>query len=268
MKKRFLLLPLLLLLALLVALSVAPAAAEDDIRLYVDGQRVGLEVPPLLIDGTTLLPLRAVGAALGAEAAWDAESRTATLTKDGRSVRVIDGDTLEVDINGVTEKVRLIGIDTPESVHPNADRNNAYGEIAAAYTGEQLTGRQVGLEFDVSERDQYGRLLAYVYVDGKMFNKTLLELGYAVVSTWPPNVKYVDDFTAIQQAARAAGAGFWADYLPPKTSGTYVGSAQSDKYHAPGCRYAEKILPEHQIWFDTREEATALGYSPCAVCRP
>lgn len=181
-------------------------------------------------------------------------------------LRVIDGDTIQVDFNGEKERVRLIGVDTPESVHPDAEKNNAYGDIASAYTEQQLADRKVGLEFDVSERDQYGRLLAYVYIDGRMFNKTLLEMGYAAVSTWPPNVKYVDDFTAIQQAARGAGAGFWADYAEP--AGAYLGSVNSDKFHAPDCRQAETIKEANRIWFDSREEAAAAGYTPCSVCQP
>ena len=124
--------------------------------------------------------------------------------------RVIDGDTIEVEIDGATEKVRLIGIDTPESVHPDQDRNVPYGAISAAFTRKQLDGRSVGLEFDVQERDKYGRLLAYVYLNGKMFNETLLEQGHAVVSTYPPNVKHVDRFTELQRQARENGVGLWS----------------------------------------------------------
>jgi len=129
--------------------------------------------------------------------------------------RVVDGDTIIVDLNGTEERVRLIGIDTPESVHPDKEKNVEYGQIASAYTKNKLEGKQVYLEFDVQERDQYGRLLAYVYVDGEMFNKTLLEQGHAKVATYPPNVKYVDEFTVLQQEAREQKKGIW-NY---KTSG-------------------------------------------------
>lgn len=124
--------------------------------------------------------------------------------------RVVDGDTLVVEIDGLEEKVRLIGIDTPESVHPDADRNVEYGKIASAFTEEQLEGKLVSLEFDVQERDKYGRLLAYVYLDGIMFNETLLAEGHAMVATYPPNVKYVDRFLEIQSQAREAKLGVWA----------------------------------------------------------
>ena len=126
-------------------------------------------------------------------------------------VRVVDGDTIIVDMDGVKERIRFIGLDTPESVHPDEEHNVEYGEIAAAFTAEQLEGKTVTLEFDVEKRDQYDRLLAYVYLDGKMFNKTLLEEGHAKVTTYPPNVRYVDNFTALQKQAREAGKGIWAE---------------------------------------------------------
>ena len=126
-------------------------------------------------------------------------------------VRVVDGDTIIVDLNGAEERVRLIGIDTPESVHPDKEKNVEYGQIASAFTKDMLEGKQVHLEFDVQERDQYGRLLAYVYLNGEMFNKILLEQGHATVVTYPPNVKYVDEFTKIQQKARDQKKGIWAE---------------------------------------------------------
>ena len=127
---------------------------------------------------------------------------------------MVDGDTIVVDMDGVKEKIRLIGIDTPESVHPDPDRNVEYGEIASGFTEDQLEGKAVALEFDVQERDKYGRVLAYVYLDGKMFNETLLEQGHAMVSTYPPNIKYVDRFTELQTQAREAKLGLWAEKDP------------------------------------------------------
>lgn len=123
--------------------------------------------------------------------------------------RVVDGDTIILNIDGVKERVRLIGVDTPESVHPNEEKNVEYGEIATAFTESSLEGRDVKLELDVQERDQYDRLLAYVYIGEEMFNKILLEEGHAMVSTYPPNVKYVEEFTALQKQAREEGKGLW-----------------------------------------------------------
>lgn len=112
--------------------------------------------------------------------------------------RVVDGDTIVVLMDGKKEKVRMIGIDTPESVHHDKSRNTPMGKIASKYTKDNLEGKYVTLETDVQERDKYGRILAYVYLDDKMFNKTLLEEGLAELMTIPPNVKYVDDFKKIE----------------------------------------------------------------------
>lgn len=125
-------------------------------------------------------------------------------------VRVVDGDTIVVNFKGTNEKVRLIGIDTPESVHPDGSKNTEEGILTSNYTKSRLTDKTVKLEFDVQERDKYGRLLAYVYVDGYMYNKELLEKGYAKVATYPPNVKYVDDFTKLQEKAREEKVGLWS----------------------------------------------------------
>lgn len=125
-------------------------------------------------------------------------------------VRVVDGDTLVINYNGKNEKVRLIGVDTPESVHPNEEKNTEFGDEVSKHSKEMLNGKQVVLEFDVQERDKYGRLLAYVYLDGQMYNKLLLEKGYAKIATYPPNVKYVEDFTTIQEQARKNKVGLWA----------------------------------------------------------
>lgn len=184
-----------------------------------------------------------------------------------RVVRVVDGDTIVISYQGKEEKVRLIGVDTPESVHSDASKNTPYGKIASDYTKAQLTGKTIQLEFDVQERDKYGRLLAYVYVDGKMYNKTLLEEGHAKVATFPPNVKYVEEFQQLEQKAQEEQIGMWQDYAP-KTSGNLIGNKNSQKYHQTDCQGAKKISNHNKVWFDTEEEAAAAGYQPCAICFP
>jgi micrococcal nuclease len=126
-------------------------------------------------------------------------------------VRAVDGDTIIVDMDGANERIRLISIDTPESVHSDEKRNTEYGRIAAEFTANQLEGKTVTLEYDVEERDQYDRILAYVYLGGKMFNKTLLEEGLAKVTTYPPNVRYADSFVELQKQAQKDRKGIWAD---------------------------------------------------------
>lgn len=125
--------------------------------------------------------------------------------------RVVDGDTLDVTLHGKKEKVRLIGIDTPETKKPNTPVM-FYGKEASEYTKKMLEGKTVELEWDVDRKDRYDRLLAYVWVDGRMFNRTLVQEGYARMATFPPNVKYVDLFKQDQEEARSQSKGLWKNY--------------------------------------------------------
>lgn len=125
-------------------------------------------------------------------------------------VRAVDGDTFVVSIGGNEEKVRLLLIDTPESVKPNTPVQ-PFAKEASDYTESMLEQEELSLEFDVSERDRYGRLLAYAWVGDRMLNEMLLEEGYARVAyIYPPNVKYVDRFKEIQSDAQKAGIGIWS----------------------------------------------------------
>lgn len=125
--------------------------------------------------------------------------------------RVVDGDTIIVIINGKEERLRLIGINTPETVHPNKGVE-LFGREASEYTKGQLKGKEVLLEFDIEKRDKYERLLAYVWLEGKMLNELLVANGYAQVATHPPNIKYVDRFVAAQKHARENSLGLWGVY--------------------------------------------------------
>lgn len=125
--------------------------------------------------------------------------------------RVVDGDTIVLGQGEDSFKVRLIGVDTPESVHPNKEKNTEFGKIASDYTKEKLLDKEVTLELDVQEKDKYGRTLAYVYIDGVMFNKMLLQSGMAQIATYPPNVKYVDEFKGLEKQARDKKIGLWSD---------------------------------------------------------
>lgn len=123
---------------------------------------------------------------------------------------MVDGDTLVVNIDGNQEKVRLIGINTPESVSPQEYRNTPEGKEASNFAKETLEGKVVAVEYDVEPIDKYGRILAYIYVDGKMFNETLLEKGYARTARSGKNVRYKEHFLALEEEAKADGVGFWA----------------------------------------------------------
>jgi micrococcal nuclease len=125
--------------------------------------------------------------------------------------RVIDGDTFEIVNRGTKERVRLIGVDTPETVKPDSPAE-PFGKEASDFTRKMIEGKMVRLEFDVQERDKYGRLLAYVYLeDGTMLNSRLLEEGLASIVTIPPNVRMADTFLKIQRKARQEKKGIWKD---------------------------------------------------------
>src|SRR5690606_16703599 len=129
----------------------------------------------------------------------------------GTVISVTDGDTFKVRLdNGKTETVRLILVDTPETKHPSKPVQPC-GPEAYEFTKRMVSGKKVTLELDVQERDKYGRLLAYVYVGGKSVQESLLAEGLAKVAVYPPNVKYVDKYRAIEQKAKAAKKGIWAD---------------------------------------------------------
>jgi micrococcal nuclease len=135
--------------------------------------------------------------------------------------RVVDGDTIEVLMGGATHKVRYIGIDTPETVDPRRPVE-CFGHEASERNRQLVEGRTVELEKDISETDQYGRLLRYVWVEGEMVNATLVREGYAVASTYPPDVKYQELFLNLQREARDAGRGLWGPACNASTSLTNV----------------------------------------------
>lgn len=136
-----------------------------------------------------------------------------TLYGEYEVVRIVDGDTIDVDIDGEETRVRLIGVDTPESVHPDERKNTNEGNAAAEWLLELLDGEKVYLEYDAAQTDKYGRTLAYVYLGDRktMVNKLLLENGLAQVMTVQPNSKYSDEFYKLQTRARKDEVGFWAE---------------------------------------------------------
>ena len=203
--------------------------------------------------------------------------------------RVIDGDTIEVKINGKVETVRMILVDTPETKHPRLGVQ-PFGPEASSFTKNTLTGKKIGLEKDVTDRDRYGRLLRYVWLDGKLFNQMLIEKGLARVAIFQPDVKYVEQFRAAQQKVQKQGIGIWSieNYAqedgyqtqqnksktteapkpqPKQETKTASGScnikgnisSSGEKiYHVPGGHFYDVTKPE-QI-FCSKAQAQAAGY--------
>jgi endonuclease YncB( thermonuclease family) len=122
---------------------------------------------------------------------------------------VVDGDTLHVLIHNKKETVRLVLVDTPETKHPTKPIE-PFGPEASQYVKDLLEGKEVKLEQDVSTKDRYGRLLMYVWLNDRMVNEILLERGLARVAVFPPDVKYVEAFRAVQKKAQEAQLGIWS----------------------------------------------------------
>lgn len=191
--------------------------------------------------------------------------------------RVVDGDTFET-ADG--EKVRLIGVNTPEKY----GKVEYYGIEASAYSEQQLKGRSVYLFQDVSKTDRYGRLLRFVFLQGEteMYNETLLNEGYANVMTVPPDVAFAKKFAKLERAARDANVGLWgkegsadeagkagaggtetpAASAPacaePTIKGNITSGGKDKIYHVPGGQSYEQTKPE--AMFCTEEEAIAAGF--------
>jgi micrococcal nuclease len=142
-----------------------------------------------------LLPLLVAGAAVAGPL-------------EGTVVRVVDGDTIHVKLADRVEKIRYLGVNTPEIRHPIRGEEPG-GREAADANRRIVDGRRVRLELDVRTRDRHGRLLAYVWIGEIMVNAELVRRGYAQVMTVPPNVRYQDLFVRLQREARDAGRGLW-----------------------------------------------------------
>lgn len=213
----------------------------DNPKARIGNAVVTLAVPPTVINERTMVPTRFVAESLGANVVWDNQTRTVVITTDessastvrtmsARVVRVTDGDTIRVSFeSGREESVRLIGVDTPESTR----EIEPFGKEAAAFTKSQLEGKTVLLEMDVTERDRFGRLLAYVWlsqpsndkepeVKAKMFNAKLMLQGFAQVMTIAPNVKYADMFITFEREARDASRGLWAQTAPRNENASVI----------------------------------------------
>jgi micrococcal nuclease len=211
------------------------------------------------------------------------QSASATEGTDGVLViRVVDGDTIEIEGG---QKVRYIGIDTPEVVDPRKPVQ-CFGKEASNKNKELVDGKRVRLEKDVSETDKYGRLLRYIFLPaGKagvgdlLVNEVLVKEGYAFSSTYPPDVKYQDLFGQAEKEAREANRGLWGSCgqvagtktTPPATDCVIKGNISSSGekiYHIPGQRYYNQTVIDEtkgEKWFCTEEEAQKVGWRKSKV---
>lgn len=123
-------------------------------------------------------------------------------------IYVVDGDTIDVVIGHTEYLVRYLLVDAPETRDPDTDVE-PFGPEAAAFNESLVKGQNVILERDVSDTDQYGRLLRYVWLSDRLINEELLRRGLAQVAESPPNAKYADRFLAVQGEAQASSVGMW-----------------------------------------------------------
>ncbi len=196
--------------------------------------------------------------------------------------RVVDGDTIEIE-GGL--KVRYIGVDTPETVHPNKEVE-CFGVEASNQNKFLVEGKMVRLEKDITDMDRYGRLLRYVYVGDVFVNLKLVQDGYAKSYTYAPDVKYQELFLEAQQKARSENKGLWGgcgdkivetekeNIVKVENSGDCnikgnINSVGEKIYHLPNCAsYNQTKIDEirGEKWFCTEKEAVDAGWVRAKNC--
>lgn len=196
-------------------------------------------------------------------------------------VRVVDGDTIEIEGG---EKVRYIGIDTPETVDPRKPVQ-CFGVEASKKNKELVEGKMVRLEKDITDRDKYNRLLRYIWLDDVLVNLELVKQGFAYSYSYPPDIKYQDLFVKAQQEARDSKQGLWnaCPDAEKKTVVPIVDSAPNGSclikgnistsgekiYHLLGCgSYSKTQIDEArgEKWFCTEAEAQTAGWRKALNC--
>jgi len=204
-------------------------------------------------------------------------------------IRVVDGDTIEIEGG---EKVRYIGMDTPETVDPRKPVQ-CFGVEASAKNKELVDGKMARLEKDITDRDKYNRLLRYIWVGDTFINLELVKQGFAYSYSYPPDIKYQDQIVKAQQEATEAKRGLWnACPADPRINGIpstasqnqtasspspggvclikgNIGASGEKIYHLPGCNsYAKTQIDESrgEKWFCAESEAQAAGWRKALNC--
>jgi endonuclease YncB( thermonuclease family) len=177
---------------------------------------------------------------------------------------VYDGDTI---LTNTDQKVRYLGIDAPEIGY--GEKKSEFMAVAARDENIRLVKkRKVILEFDRERTDQYGRLLAYLYLEnGEMVNALLLRKGLAHVAMKLPNLRYLQPLLHFQRLAIEERIGIWK--APEgRAEVFYLGNNKSYRFHRPNCTFGRKTGSNHRLQFSSRKEAFWEGFRPCNKCQP
>ena len=308
----------LVLFTILLMFNAAYAleAQQSPQKVIINGQNVDLNA--VNVNGYNYFQLRQLLQALGIEVGYDNASETIVINTDNATqttqttqttqqeqpktnsnidtyyevVEVVDGDTIKALINNETVKIRLLLVDTPESKHPDKNRNVPLGATATDFTKDFLKNEKIKLEYDEEKTDKYGRTLAYVYreSDGKCLNEALILASLAKVVKYEPNVKYYKEYKELERQVRPSAQGIWADIqaaypkssknqseedtnnakqetqtqdiqvIPPDSTKPIKGNINTMIYHCPGQRDYNKLKAENIEWFATEEDAKNAGY--------
>nr|MDK2851588.1 micrococcal nuclease [Candidatus Cloacimonadota bacterium] len=185
-------------------------------------------------------------------------------------VRIVDGDTIIAKVDNFEQRIRLIGVDTPESVHPNKDVED-FALEASDFLKEILEGEYVFFRYDqnnvgTNHKDRYGRILAYVYrvSDSLFINQEIIRQGYGHAYTVYP-FTLQEDFLKLERDARSAKRGLWAytDEIPAPSDSIVFYNPGSGKFHRAECRDIGKDAIRIHL-----EDAQSEGFEPCKICKP
>jgi micrococcal nuclease len=174
---------------------------------------------------------------------------------------VDDGDTIVLNDG---RRLRYIGINAPE-VESEHSKPEPFGNEAKKFNRELVYLKKVRLEFDIEKYDQYGRLLAYVFLDdGTFVNNAMISEGYAYCLPKPPNIKYEKLFLKSQRKAMISNKGIWRNLN--EEPGKYIVNLRSKRFHKSGCQFAGKIDKKSLRIYTYKRDAYRDGYAPCRKC--
>lgn len=192
----------------------------------------------------------------------------------------VDGDTIWVDINGKDEKVRFVGVNTPE-VAKDGEPAEFMAEEAKDFTNGALKNKEIYLEKDISDRDKYDRLLRYIWleepatnpnlsdIEKKTLNGILVKKGYAYANYYKPDIKYQEYLKDLEKSAQENKLGIWSDGTGPVNENEKIdqsypikGNKNSKVYHLPEWESYDTVKDKNAVYFQNEKEAKEAGFRP------